>query len=104
MNGGTGTGLLTVTGGTATFNGDGDDRCADASGGELNGSGTLTVTGTALLTGGTQSGSGTTNVQGGATFSNGSRRAIWARWWADAAAGRHQHGDERDERRHVRSI
>ena len=42
-------------------------------GGELNGSGTLTVTGTgSLLTGGTESGSGTTIVQGGVSFGNGS--------------------------------
>ena len=42
-------------------------------GGELNGSGTLTVTGTgSLLTGGTESGSGTTIVQAGVSFGNGS--------------------------------
>ena len=38
------------------------------SGGELNGTGTLTVTGASNFSGGTQSGSGTTIAQGGATF------------------------------------
>jgi hypothetical protein len=41
------------------------------SGGELNGSGTLTVTGSGSgFSSGTESGSGTTNVQGGATFTS----------------------------------
>ena len=68
-----GTGLLTVTGGTATFNGAVTTGALTQTGGELNGSGTLTVTGrSSSLTGGTESGSGTTIVQGGVSFGNGS--------------------------------
>jgi hypothetical protein len=63
--------LLTVTGGTATFNGAVTTGALAQSGGELNGSATLLVTGASTLSGGTESGSGTTNAQGGAAFSNG---------------------------------
>ena len=45
VNGGVGTGLMTVTAGTATFNGAVSTGGLTQSGGELNGSGTLTVTG-----------------------------------------------------------
>ena len=54
VNGGTGTGLLTVTGGTATFGTGGQTVTTGAltqTGGELNGSGTLTVTGRSSLYG-----------------------------------------------------
>jgi hypothetical protein len=76
VNGGTGTGLFTVTGGTATFGTLPTQTVTTGSltqsGGELNGSGTLSVTGTGSFSGGTQSGAGTTAttiVQGGASFS-----------------------------------
>ena len=77
VNGGIGTGLLKVTGGTATFGTLATQTVTTGSltqtGGELNGSGTLTVTGTgSLVTGGTQSGSGMTIVQAGVSFGNGS--------------------------------
>ena len=116
----------TFSGGTTTVNGrhrhrtcDGHWRDCDLrdgrsdgpvaltqTGGELNGNGTLTVTGpSAACTGGTQSGSGTTNAQGGASFSG---HELCARRRADAAAGRRQHGDagrmfdrsERDQSEH----
>ena len=45
VNGGVGTGLMTVTAGTVTFNGTVSTGGLTQSGGELNGSGTLTVTG-----------------------------------------------------------
>ena len=45
VNGGAGTGLMTVTAGTATFNGTVNTGGLTQSGGELNGTGTLTVTG-----------------------------------------------------------
>ena len=72
INGGVGTGLMTITGGTATFNGTVSTGALTQSGGELNGSGTLTMTGPAVsnFSGGTQSGSGTTFAQNGATFSS----------------------------------
>ena len=75
VNGGVGTGLMTITAGTATFNGTVTTGGLTQSGGELNGTGTLTVTGTGPVpasnfSGGTQSGSGTTLAQNGATFSS----------------------------------
>ena len=59
---------MTVTAGTATFNGAVTTGGLTQSGGELNGTGTLTVTGASSFSGGTQSGSGTTIAQGGAAF------------------------------------
>ena len=75
VNGGVGTGLMTITAGTATFNGTVTTGGLTQSGGELNGTGTLTVTGTgpvpaSSFSNGTQSGSGTTLAQNGATFSS----------------------------------
>ena len=70
VNGGVGTGLMTVTAGTATFNGTVTTGGLTQSGGELNGTGTLTVTGASNFSNGTQSGSGTTVAQGGAAFSS----------------------------------
>ena len=72
INGGIGTGLMTITGGTVTFNGTVSTGALTQSGGELNGTGTLTMTGPAVsnFSGGTQSGSGTTFAQSGATFSS----------------------------------
>ena len=68
VNGGVGTGLMSVAGGTATFNGTVSTGSLTESSGVINGTGTLTVTGLSTLSGGTQSGSGTTVAQGGAAF------------------------------------
>ncbi len=64
-------GSMNVSSGTVTFNNTGTLSVASLtqSGGELNGTGTLTATGTSSFSGGTQSGSGKTIAQGGATFS-----------------------------------
>ena len=67
VNGGVGTGLMTITAGTATFNGAVSTGGLTQSGGILNGAGTLTVTGLSTFsgTGATLSGPGTTFAQGG---------------------------------------
>ena len=66
VNGGVGSGLLSITGGKATFNGTVNGWRLNQSGGELNGTGTVTATGLSTFAGGdVESGAGTTLAQGG---------------------------------------
>ncbi|MET3598077.1 hypothetical protein ABID26_007509, partial [Mesorhizobium shonense] len=71
LDGNTSAQSLSVNSGTVIFDAATTTGALSQSGGELNGSGLLTVSGAATLSGGTESGPGTTLAQGGAAF-NGS--------------------------------
>ena len=81
---------MTVTGGTAIFNGTVTTGGLTQSGGLLNGTGTLTVSDLSTLSGGTQERVGDDDCagRGGVHF-----YGLRARWRADPPAGRQQHGD-----------